>query len=183
MGRPVIVVDYDPAWPGQFEELRQALAGGLGDVAQRIEHVGSTSVPGLTAKPILDIDIVIESRAILPAAIERLAMLGYEHQGDLDVDGREAFRSRGAPTVHPPRTWPAHHLYVCARDNRELRRHLTFRDWLRSHDEDATSYGRLKRELARRFPNDMDEYCEAKTDFVEGILARAHKQGSTRGSE
>lgn len=107
--------------PAQDPSRQYAPTAVLGDVAMRIEHVGSTSVPGLAAKPILDIDVVIESREKLPAAIERLATLGYEHEGDHNVAGREAFRPGEGTT---PRTWPAHHLYVCAQDNRELLRHL-----------------------------------------------------------
>jgi GrpB-like predicted nucleotidyltransferase (UPF0157 family) len=175
MGRPVVVVDHDPAWAEQFEALRQVLGGALGDVAMRIEHVGSTSVVGLAAKPVLDIDVVIESRDKLSAAIERLATLGYHHEGDGDVPGREAFGRRDGtcPVVDPPRTWLRHHLYVCPQNSCELARHLAFRDWLRTHDEDARHYASLKRELARRHPNDVNAYCEAKTDFVEAILARA----------
>lgn len=175
MTRPVIVVDHDPAWPQQFDELRTVLAAALGDLALRIEHVGSTSVPGLAAKPILDIDVVIQSRATLPAVVERLAALGYHHEGDLDVPGREALGpgDGSRPTVDPPRTWPRHHLYVCAQDNPELARHLAFRDWLRMHDDDAARYAKLKRDLARRHRDDGDAYCEAKTEFVEGVLARA----------
>jgi GrpB-like predicted nucleotidyltransferase (UPF0157 family) len=178
MARPVVVVDHDPAWAEQFEELRQVLAAALGDVATRIEHVGSTSVLGLAAKPVLDIDIVIESREKLSTAVERLATLGYHHRGDLDVPGREAFGPGDGtcPVVDPPRTWPRHNPYVCAQNSIELVRHLAFRDWLRTNDEDVRRYASLKRELARRYPNDVNAYCEAKTDFVEGILVRAMGQ-------
>ncbi len=177
MGRPVIIVDYDPAWPARFEEVRRQLARALGDVALRIEHVGSTSVPGLAAKPILDIDVVIESAQQLAVAVARLAALGYEHQGDRGVVGREAFRPREATS---PRTWPPHHLYVCARDSSELRRHLAFRDWLRGHVEDRRRYAALKRELARRYRDDRDAYSEAKSDFVEGVSAKASEKKETR---
>lgn len=182
MGGPVIIVAHDPAWAEQFEELRQVLAGALGSVTQRIEHVGSTSVAGLAAKPILDIDIVIESRAALPAVIERLAKLGYHHEGDREVPGREAFGpgDGSCPAVDPPRDWPRHHPYVCAEDNTELARHLAFRDWLRSHPKDADRYGSLKCDLARRFANDVDAYCDAKTEFVESVLARATGTRSQR---
>ena len=178
MRRRVVVVEYDPRWAAQFEELRAVWMAALEGVAVGIEHVGSTSVVGLAAKPILDVDVVIESRCDLPAAIERLATLGYRHQGDRGVEGRESFKplepgDRTRPWVDPPRTWAPHHLYVCARDNRELARHLAFRDWLRTHVEDARAYGELKRALARRYADDRDAYCEAKTDFVEGVLARA----------
>lgn len=175
----MIVVEHDPAWADQFEELREVFATGLGEVAVRIEHVGSTSVPGLAAKPVLDIDIVIESQSMLPEAIRLLADLGYRHRGDLDVPGREAFGPGDGtrPEVHPPRSWPRHHLYVCARDGVELRRHLAFRDWLRTHDADALAYAALKRGLALRFPNDIDAYSDAKSDLVESVLVRAMESG------
>lgn len=178
MPRPVIVVDYDPAWPDQFEELRRVLTAALGDVAMRIEHVGSTSVPGLAAKPILDIDVVIESREMLTEAINRLNSLGYRHEGDLGVRGREAFDSgehefHEVPLDGSGRMWPRHHLYVCARDSRELARQLAFRDWLRGHEEDRVRYADLKRGLAEIFRDDRDAYCDAKRGLVESVLTKA----------
>ena len=164
MSVPVIVVDYDPAWPQLFEQLRDRVVAALGDLVVAVEHVGSTAVPGLPAKPIIDLDVVIPAIADLPAAIERLATLGYVHRGDLGITGREAFS-------RPPDT-PPHHLYVCARDSAELRRHLLFRDYLRAHPEDARAYGALKRQLAARFRDDREAYTEAKTAFVADILRR-----------
>jgi GrpB-like predicted nucleotidyltransferase (UPF0157 family) len=87
---PVIVVDYDPNWPRIFETLRQRIAEALGDAAAAIEHVGSTAVPGLAAKPIIDTDVLLASETLLPVAIERLASLGYVHQGNLGIQEREA---------------------------------------------------------------------------------------------
>ncbi len=165
MSVPVIVADYDPAWPRLFEELRDRVVAALGDLVVAVEHVGSTAVPGLPAKPIVDLDVVIATAADLPAAIERLATLGYVHRGDLGIPGREAF-SRPSDT-------PPHHLYVCARDSTELRRHLLFRDYLRTHPEDARAYGALKRQLATRFRDDREAYTEAKSAFVAEILRRA----------
>ena len=164
MSVPVIVVDYDPAWPQLFEQLRDRVVAALGDLVVAVEHVGSTAVPGLPAKPIIDLDVVIPAIADLPAAIERLATLGYVHRGDLGIPGRKAFS-------RPPDT-PPHHLYVCARDSAELRRHLLFRDYLRSHPEDARAYGALKRQLAARFRDDREAYTEAKSAFVADILRR-----------
>ena len=175
MGGPVVVVDYDPQWPARFERLRSIWAAALDGAALRIEHVGSTSVIGLAAKPILDVDIVIERRPVLPRVVDRLASLGYRHQGDQGVEGRESFKLPDAARARMKATpnWAPHNLYVCAQDNLELRRHLAFRDWLRSHTKDAQAYATLKRELARRHADDRDAYCEAKTGFVESILARA----------
>jgi GrpB-like predicted nucleotidyltransferase (UPF0157 family) len=172
----VVVTAYDPAWAGRFGELSQALSSAIGELAVSIHHVGSTSIPGLAAKPIIDIDVEIASRDVLPAVVERLALVGYEHQGDLGIDGREAFRNRGAvdvPRDGSGRTWPAHHLYVCASNNRQLLRQLAFRDYLRTHPVSVADYGHLKIELARKFEFDIDCYIAGKTDFVEDILRRA----------
>jgi GrpB-like predicted nucleotidyltransferase (UPF0157 family) len=134
----------------------------------------STSVPGLAAKPILDVDVVIESARALPGAIAKLATVGYEHQGDLGIPGREAFRnpSRDVPRDGSGREWPEHHLYVCAEDSRELARHVALRDHLRAHPAAAREYGDLKRSLARQHPTDIDSYIRGKTAFIEAILAR-----------
>ncbi|MEK7764877.1 MAG: GrpB family protein [bacterium] len=165
LAAPITICDYDPTWPATFEALRGRVAAGLGVLAVRIEHVGSTSVPGLAAKPIIDLDVVVSSRNEVPAAIAALDRLGYVHQGDLGVPGREAFRG--------PVTVPAHHLYLCAADSAELRRHLVFRDHLRSHSAAADEYARLKRELAARHTEERDAYSLEKSAFVEEILRRA----------
>ena len=161
---PVVLVDADPAWRDTFARIRERVAGALGDLALAIEHVGSTAVPGLPAKPIVDVDIVVPVGGV-SAAIERLATLGYVHRGDLGIAGREAF-------VRPPGT-PPHHLYVCARDAPECRRHLLFRDFLRAHPDAALAYADLKRDLARRFRDDRAAYGQAKSAFVEDVLRRA----------
>jgi len=96
MAHPIVIVDYDPAWSGQFEILRRRIAKTLGDLVARIEHVGSTAVPGLAAKPIIDLDVLLASPDDMPAAVDRLASIGYVHQGDLGVPGREAFKSNRA---------------------------------------------------------------------------------------
>lgn len=158
---PVVIVDYNPLWPEQFETLRSRLANALDGLALTIEHVGSTAVPGLAAKPILDIDVLLKSADKLSHAIAALASIGYQHRGDLGILGREAFRAPAGDLRH--------HLYVCP-DNREYRRHITFRDHLRSHPGDANAYAALKQELALRFRNDREAYNNAKSNFVEGIL-------------
>jgi len=104
MENPVIILAYDPDWPGRFQSLRKRIANVLGDMAAAIEHVGSTAVPDLAAKPIIDIDVLLASETMLAAAIERLARLGYVHRGNLGVPEREAFRAADDPP---------HHLYVC----------------------------------------------------------------------
>jgi GrpB-like predicted nucleotidyltransferase (UPF0157 family) len=159
------IQDYDPSWPQRFETLRARIAAALGERVSVIEHVGSTAVPGLAAKPIIDIDVVLRSATDLPEVIARLASLGYEHRGNLGIPGREAFRT-------PPSDWP-HHLYVCPPDSEEYRRHLSFRDHLRRHLEDANAYAALKRRLAGTCGDDREAYTLGKSGFVSEILRRA----------
>jgi GrpB-like predicted nucleotidyltransferase (UPF0157 family) len=162
----VLIVPYRAEWPDRFHELRRIFSDALGPVALAIEHVGSTSVPGLAAKPIIDIDIVIRSRAELPEVTKRLAAIGYRHQGDLGITGREAFVFEGREER------PAHNPYVCASDSAELARHLKFRDWLRANPSGVEKYAALKRELGSRHPLDRDAYTRGKTEFVEAALRR-----------
>lgn len=161
----VIVTDYDECWARTFERLRAQIWPHLRDVATSIEHVGSTSVPGLAAKPIIDMTIVVPTAEQMPIVIQRLAGIGYAHRGDLGVTGRQAFSS-------PPDTLP-HHLYACIAGCDALRNHLAVRDHLRSHPAAARSYSALKKELAARYANDIDGYVEGKTNFILSILAQA----------
>ena len=160
--RTIEVVDYDPAWPVVFEQLRARVWAAVELCAISIEHIGSTSVPGLAAKPIVDITVIVATGGQVPVAIERLAALGYVHQGDLGVEGREAFES--------PRGLPAHNLYVCPRNSPGLENHLTVRDYLRTHAEAARSYGDLKKRLAGQFRHDIDGYVAGKTDAIIEML-------------
>ena len=120
----VMVLPYDPAWKADFAAIRQELASALGELAIAIEHVGSTSVEGLSAKPCIDIDVVMPDRAVFPQIVERLAAIGYTREGDLGIPDREAFCYTGKPHLR------LHHLYVCPADSEELHRHLVFRDFL-----------------------------------------------------
>jgi GrpB-like predicted nucleotidyltransferase (UPF0157 family) len=165
MANPVIVLDYDPNWPGLFQRLRKRIADALGDMAAAIEHVGSTAVPDLAAKSIIDIDVLLASETILAGAIERLASLGYVHRGNLGIAEREAFL---APANDPP-----HQLYVCPPRSAEFRRHIAFRDYLRAHPKDAKIYGDLKITLAERFREDRSAYNIAKGEFVAELTSRA----------
>ena len=164
MTGPIIIEDYNPLWPQQFEKIRARLASVLGEIAAAIEHTGSTAVPGLAAKPILDVDVLLKSSADLTLAISKLAAMGYQHQGDLGVPGRDAFK---APYHDVPQ-----HLYVCSAGSQEFSRHIKFRDHLRTHPEDSAAYATLKRKLAREFHLDRDAYTNAKTDFIADILRR-----------
>jgi GrpB-like predicted nucleotidyltransferase (UPF0157 family) len=161
----IILQPYDSRWPQLFEVFRSRFAAALDGMIAAIDHVGSTSVPGLAAKPVIDIDVLLKSETDLPATVSKLASLGYTHQGDLGIQGREAFQT-------PSQDFP-HHLYVCAPGSEEYQRHLAFRNYLRSHAEEADAYGTLKHELAARFPDDREAYTKAKGEFIAKILQRA----------
>ncbi|MBV9852758.1 MAG: GrpB family protein [Armatimonadetes bacterium] len=170
MSDAIEIAEYNPHWPDQFAALAEPVRRALGDgLVVSVGHVGSTAVPGLTAKPIIDLDVVIPSEADLPAAIAGLAALGYVHEGDLGIPGREAF--------HWPPGTPRHHLYVCPQGSAELRRHVAFRDYLRTHPETAAEYAVLKRALAARFQTDRDAYSRGKAGFVAAVLEKAQNAG------
>jgi GrpB-like predicted nucleotidyltransferase (UPF0157 family) len=160
---PVVIVDYDDAWPIEFDRLRARALGLLGDMNVSVEHIGSTAVPGCSAKPIVDLDVAVPSASHVPEAVRRLEVGGYVHQGDLGVEGREAFA--------PPAGEPRHHLYVVVAGNEAHLRHTRLRDHLRRHPDDVRAYGALKRELARRYRDDRARYTEAKSEFIARIVA------------
>ncbi len=162
----VIVCSYDKAWKDNFNIIREELAAALGDLALRIEHVGSTSVPGLSAKPIIDIDVVIRDYSVFSEVVEALEGIGYYHEGDLGISGREAFGYDGKEHLQK------HHLYVCPENSLELKRHISFRDYLRSHPAEAAEYGRIKEEGALLYPEDIDQYIEYKSSFIQEIYSR-----------
>jgi GrpB-like predicted nucleotidyltransferase (UPF0157 family) len=157
------VVDYDPEWKRAFEELRARIWPRVEGFAVAIEHVGSTSVPGLAAKPVIDLDIVVAHDGDVQKTIDALAELGYKHRGNLGIEGREAF-ARPADAAIP------HNLYVCVEGAVAFRNHIAIRDYLRQNPEVAKEYGALKKELAEKFPDDIDSYIDGKTDFLVGIL-------------
>lgn len=162
----VEVVAYDPAWSLRFEEVREHLFSILSGQDVRVEHVGSTSVPGLAAKPILDIDIVLQKETNFEEVKALLEANGYHHTGDLGITGREVFKYRDKPELM------RHNLYVIAEGADELKRHLTFRDWLRNHPQDREAYAQVKMTAAQQFPNDIDAYIDAKSDIIFEIYIR-----------
>jgi GrpB-like predicted nucleotidyltransferase (UPF0157 family) len=160
-----LVVEYDPTWPMVFDELRQWLDSVLVGMEAKVDHVGSTAVSGLVAKPIIDVDVVVPTSGHVPMVIERLRAAGYVHQGDLGVAGREAFR--------PPKDGPYHHLYVVVEGTEPHRDHVDLRDHLRRHPEDARRYAERKRELASLLGTDREAYTIGKGRLIEEMLARA----------
>lgn len=164
MSAEIIVEEYDARWPQEFEKLRARIAAVLGPLAAAVEHMGSTAVPGLAAKPIIDIDVLLKPDADVAQAVSALSSAGYEDRGDLGIRGREAFRA-------PADSYP-HHLYLCLAEAGEYQRHIEFRDYLRSHPEDVEAYASLKRRLMREFEWDREAYTQGKSEFVERTLRR-----------
>ena len=173
--RNIVVLPYDKKWQQDFLDIKKELAAALGmalgtsvaisekrPLALAIEHVGSTSVPGLSAKPIIDIDVVVRAGDV-QAAIQALAGIGYNHEGNLGIPGREAFGYSGKKHLQE------HHLYLCPEDSPELKRHLAFRDYLRTHPLAVEEYSRIKLEAAKLFPHDIDDYINYKSPVIEKI--------------
>ena len=164
-----LVRPYDPAWPSHFQQVKAFVESGVVDVDCTIEHVGSTAIAGMMAKPIIDLDIVI-ARGTFAKVKERLEALGYVHQGDLGIPKREAFHLVDAEAKA---RLPRHNLYVCEEGVYELRKHLAFRDFMREHPEWRGRLNRLKRELCVKHGNDLQAYVDGKADMVEEITKLA----------
>ncbi len=164
MSSTVEVIGYDPAWRDSFNAIVAVLRRHPRLAEVRIEHVGSTSVIGLAAKPIIDMDIIAESLEHVEQLKQALEALGYQHRGDLGIVGREAFFSPPEPTL------PSHYLYLCNLDSLAFRNHLVLRDALRADKRLAKQYSELKKSLAKKYPNDIDRYCEAKSNFILSVL-------------
>jgi len=165
------LVPYDPKWPGEFDRERRRLADRLGVRAIRIDHHGSTAVPGLAAKPIIDIQISITPLHPLDATIAALDDLGYVHVPHPD----DAF----CPFFHRPAEWPhTHHVHAVEAGGLEERRTLAFRDYLRRNPVVAREYEQLKRQLAARHnAGELDSYPGGKTGFVECVIRTALANG------
>jgi GrpB-like predicted nucleotidyltransferase (UPF0157 family) len=161
----VTVETYDSRWPRDFERIRLDLEAALREVGLlRIEHVGSTSVPGLAAKPILDIDVVVPTEAV-PSVIALLTAIGYQDEGELGIPGRHALRS--------PADGLAHHVYVCVEGCLALRNHIAVRDVLRGDPDLRAEYGNAKLALGDRELEDINEYVAGKNAVLAKILKRA----------
>lgn len=147
-----IVVEYDPAWPRQFEAIAAVLADAMGALAVRIHHIGSTSIPGMAAKPVLDIDIELAPGVTVAAATAALEPLGYKYEGEKGIPDRHAYKNISSAVPYSPEcaTWLDHHLYVCPHGAAELARHLLFRDKLRNSAALRQEYLELKQECLRR---------------------------------
>lgn len=161
--RKVVVLPYDVAWQSAFEKIKVEIEEAIGNLMIGIEHVGSTSVAGMSAKPCIDIDVIIKDYSVFAAVVDGLKAIGYIYEGDFGIKDREAFQYTDKPYLM------THHLYVCPQYSEELHRHTTFRDFLRSNPEAVKKYSLIKEKAAKLFPNDIDGYIEYKSPCIEEL--------------
>jgi len=168
MTNQVLLVPYDPGWPRRFDEERRVLAAVFAGTEAVIEHVGSTAVPGLGSKPVIDVMVGIPALTVVEDRIPALEAVGYEYvrEYEAQLPERRYFRK---PRLGP-RTF---HVHCVVKESDSWLRHLAFRDYLRAHPEAAAAYYRLKEDLATRVTK--EEYTEAKRPFIEQVLASAAK--------
>ena len=167
----VAIVPYNPLWPQMFEEEKQAIEAALGDRVTAIHHIGSTAIPGLAAKPVIDIMLVVPQLEDAIECISPLSDLGYVFIDYPQNTDRRFFR-KGVPRTH--------HVHIVAQGNAELIDHLAFRDALRADPQWRAEYAALKYDLAKRHRNDRAQYSDSKTDFVQRVLSTAPRHDNPR---
>ena len=163
--KKVIVLPYDEKWKSDFEKIKNELVAAIGDLIIGIEHVGSTSVEGMSAKPCIDIDVVIKDYSVFSEVVKGLSAIGYIHEGDLGIKDREAFKYSDKSHLQN------HHLYVCPQNSAELHRHITFRNFLKSNPDAVKKYSQIKETAAELYPDSIDKYIQYKSPCIEELYA------------
>ncbi len=179
----MMLVPHDPAWKAEFEALRDVYAELCGETLVAIEHVGSTAIAGIVAKPILDIDVVIPGYTVFDEIKRKLESVGYRHNGDQGLPTREVFKrvDERVPHYEGRSVWMCHKLYVCPADSPELARHIAFRDYLRKSHGARREYEAIKLDIAARSNGDRKIYARLKERegrcraFVSSVLEKYHK--------
>jgi GrpB-like predicted nucleotidyltransferase (UPF0157 family) len=157
----VRVLPYDSHWPARYEAEAKRILEVAGEVVVRVHHIGSTAVPGLCAKPVIDILLEVSGLAELDAVSPRIESLGYESKGEFGMPGRRYFRRDNASGER------THHVHAFEVGSPDVDRHVAFRDYLVGHPQVSRAYGELKRELAQRFPAEINGYVDGKDSFVK----------------
>nr|WP_309690149.1 GrpB family protein [Armatimonas sp.] len=176
---------HDLNWFVEFDALKSVYFKTLGNLILGIEHVGSTAVPELLAKPTLDIDLVMCDYSVFDEIVAGLGSLGYRHMGDQGIYQREVFKPSGSVAPNVPRSsgWMHHHLYVCPALGKELHRHIKFRDTLRTSADLRREYATIKKNIASRADGDRRKYAEIKEsecgEFFERVLKQAELNSTT----
>lgn len=163
--REILVEPYSPEWPELYRNEASLLAEVFGDLLAAIHHIGSTAVPGLPAKPVIDIIIGVYDFERVDELSPAMESLGYEAWGEYGMEDRRFFPKGGNRRSHHVHVFPAGHPQIA--------RHLRFRDYMRAHPRDVHEYAALKEELAARFPHDIDGYCDGKDEFIAETDRRA----------
>lgn len=174
MTRKVAVTAYNPDWPSRFQREAELIRAIFKDEILQIHHIGSTSIPGLAAKPVIDIMPVVIDIELVDRFNTEMISLGYEPRGENGLHGRRYFQKGGNQRTH--------HIHIYEKGNTETTRHLVFRDYLRANGEDAKKYGALKTKLAEQFPYDIDSYIKGKEALVKEIEMKAMEWYSERHS-
>ncbi|HET7579509.1 MAG TPA: GrpB family protein [Bacillales bacterium] len=163
--KKVEVVPYRPEWPGMFREEAEKIYAVFGNEPIHLHHIGSTSVPDLPAKPIIDLLGEVKMIENVDRFNQQLEGLGYEAMGEFGIPGRRYFRKGGDTRTH--------HLHIFAEGTSEVRRHLAFRDYLRHSPEKRKAYGRLKMKLAEQYPHNIEKYMDGKDPWIKEIEKEA----------
>lgn len=166
--RSYIVVPYDTNWPKAFEKIRETVTHVFGNIAERIEHVGSTSVPGMAGKPTIDVLVIVKDISVVDSLNSKMAELGYEALGEYVAPGGRLFtlEENGERLVN---------IHCFQPDHQKTRRFLSLRDYLRLHPEEAKAYAKLKLDLYRRYPSDYGAYRKEKDAYMKDLDERAEK--------
>lgn len=172
--RKVEVVPHNPQWRNEFEAEAKQIAAALGENVLAIHHIGSTSIPGIYAKPIIDVLVEVSDLIEMDGQSSAMQSLGYEVMGEFGIPGRRYFRKNNQEGIR------THHIHVFAVGSPEVERHLAFRDYLIACPEDAQSYSDLKRKLAEKYPQSPNEYVDGKDDFIREMDRRAAQWRSSQ---
>ena len=166
--RHIVVLPHDPAWAQAFEDEARLLRPVFAENLVEIYHIGSTAIPGIHAKPVIDILPVVKDIAAVDALNPQMEVLGYQPKGEYGIPGRRFFMK----DIDGVRS---HHVHAFQQGDSEIERHLNFAAYLRAHPEEAQEYSQLKIELAQQFPHDIDGYCDGKDALIRGLDEKAHQ--------
>lgn len=178
--KEMLIQNYQSGWTHDFNSIKRVIKEALRDTEITIQHVGSTAVKDLAAKPIIDIDIVYGKNVSFDTIETGLEKLGYYHTGDQGIKEREAFKRKKTHTKHTILDCITHHLYVCPVHSRELQRHILFRDYLIKNTNEREAYQKIKLEIAKKANQDRKVYAKLKEtmakEFIESVLKKARKE-------
>ena len=165
--RKVEVVPHDPKWRDAFEVESQSVAAALGENVVIVHHIGSTAIPTIYAKPIVDLLVEVKDITKVDGQSSAMESLGYEAMGEFGIPGRRFFRKDNQEGVR------THNVHIFEKGSAQVERHLAFRDYMLAHPEDAQQYSELKRELAKKYPQDIDGYMDGKDEFIKDMDKKA----------